>query len=78
VLEGVAANSAWLLGYVEKFAGRELTPLRLLGGGAQSSEWCQIYADTLGRVVEQVPEPMVAQLRGAALLASPRRPVAAP
>jgi xylulokinase len=70
VLEGVAANSAWLLGYVEKFAGRELTPLRLLGGGAQSSEWCQIYADALGRVVEQVPQPMVAQLRGAALLAA--------
>jgi len=55
VLEGVAANSAWLLGYVEKFAGRELTPLRLLGGGAQSSEWCQIYADSLDRAVEQVP-----------------------
>jgi xylulokinase len=70
VLEGVAANSAWLLGYVEKFAGRPLTPLRLLGGGAQSSEWCQIYADALGREVEQVPEPMVAQLRGAALLAA--------
>jgi xylulokinase len=70
VLEGVAANSAWLLGYVEKFAGRELAPLRLLGGGAQSSEWCQIYADSLGRVVEQVPDPMVAQLRGAALLAA--------
>ena len=70
VLEGVAANSAWLLGYVEKFAGRELTPLRLLGGGAQSAEWCQIYADALGREVEQVPEPMVAQLRGAALLAA--------
>jgi xylulokinase len=70
VLEGVAANSAWLLGYVEKFAGRELTPLRLLGGGAQSTAWCQIYADTSGRVVEQVPGPMVAQLRGAALLAA--------
>jgi xylulokinase len=70
VLEGVAANSAWLLGYVEKFAGRELTPLRLLGGGAQSSEWCQIYADSLAREVEQVPEPMVTQLRGAALLAA--------
>jgi xylulokinase len=70
VLEGVAANSAWLLRYVEKFAGRELTPLRLLGGGAQSSEWCQIYADTLGRDVEQVPQPMVAQMRGAALLAA--------
>jgi xylulokinase len=70
VMEGVAANSAWLLGYVEKFAGRELNPLRLLGGGAQSTEWCQIYADTLAREVEQVPEPMVAQLRGAALLAA--------
>jgi xylulokinase len=70
VLEGVAANSAWLLGYVEKFAGRQLSPLRLLGGGAQSVEWCQIYADVLDREVEQVPEPMVAQLRGAALLAA--------
>jgi xylulokinase len=70
VLEGVASNSAWLLGFVEKFAGRPLTPLRLLGGGAQSAEWCQIYADTLAREVEQVPQPMVAQLRGAALLAA--------
>jgi xylulokinase len=70
VLEGVASNSAWLLRYVEKFAGHTLTPLRLLGGGAQSPEWCQIYADTLGRDVEQVHEPMVAQLRGAALMAA--------
>jgi xylulokinase len=70
VLEGVASNSAWLLRYVEKFAGRTLSPLRLLGGGAQSPEWCQIYADTLGRDVEQVHEPMVAQLRGAALMAA--------
>lgn len=70
VLEGVAANSAWLLRYVEKFTGRELSPLRLLGGGAQSPEWCQIYADALGREIEQVPEPMVAQLRGAALVAA--------
>jgi xylulokinase len=69
VLEGVASNSAWLLGYVEKFAGRKLAPLRLLGGGAQSGEWCQIFADTLDRTVEQVPQPMVAQLRGAALMA---------
>ncbi len=69
VLEGVACNSAWLLGYVEKFTGHTLTPLRLLGGGAQSGEWCQIFADTLERTVEQVPEPMVAQLRGAALMA---------
>jgi xylulokinase len=70
VLEGVAANSAWLFTYVEKFAGSTLSPIRLLGGGAQSSLWCQIYADTLGREVEQVREPMVAQLRGVAMLAS--------
>jgi xylulokinase len=70
VLEGVAANSAWLFTYVEKFAGTTLSPIRLLGGGAQSSLWCQIFADTLGREVEQVRDPMVAQLRGASLLAA--------
>ena len=70
VMEGVALNSAWLLGYVEKFAGQPLTPLRVLGGGAQSTLWCQIVADASARQVEQVPDPMVAQLRGAALLAS--------
>jgi xylulokinase len=70
VMEGVAANSAWLFKYVEKFTGRELSPIRLLGGGAQSTLWCQIYADTLNRDVEQVPQPLLAQMRGAALLAS--------
>ncbi len=70
VMEGVAANSAWLLKYVERFAHQTLSPIHLLGGGAQSPLWCQIYADTLGRAVVQVPQPMVAQLRGAALMAS--------
>jgi xylulokinase len=70
VMEGVAANSKWLFGYVEKFVGQELSPIRLLGGGAQSELWCQIYADTLGRDVIQVAQPLLAQLRGVALLAS--------
>jgi xylulokinase len=70
VMEGVAANSNWLFGYVEKFTGTTLSPVRLVGGGAQSDLWCQIYADTLGREVEQVRDPMVAQIRGMALLAS--------
>lgn len=70
VMEGVAANSAWLFGYIEKFAGRTLTPIRLLGGGAQSSLWCQIYSDTLDREVRQIDQPLLAQLRGAALLAA--------
>ena len=70
VMEGVAANSAWLFRYVEKFTGQRLSPVRLLGGGAQSALWCQIYADTLDRDVEQVPQPLLAQVRGVALLAS--------
>jgi xylulokinase len=71
VMEGVAANSSWLLGYVEKFAGRTLSPIRMVGGGAQSSLWCQIFADTLNREVHQIDQPLLAQLRGAALLAGP-------
>lgn len=70
VMEGVAVNSAWLLKFVEKFAGQRLSPIRLVGGGAQSTLWCQIFADALDREVEQVPEPMVAQLRGAALMSA--------
>ena len=70
VMEGVASNSAWLFGFVEKFTGQTLTPVRLLGGGAQSSLWCQLYADVLDRPVEQVRDPLLAQLRGAALLAA--------
>jgi xylulokinase len=69
VLEGVALNSRWLLHAVERFVRRPLPSLRLLGGGAQSSLWCQIYADVLGRPVERVEDPRFAQLRGAAMLA---------
>jgi xylulokinase len=69
VLEGVAYNSRWLLGYVEKFAKRGLEPIRMLGGGASSELWCQIYADVLNRPVEQVPDPTFAQMRGMAALA---------
>jgi xylulokinase len=70
VMEGVAANSSWLFGYVEKFAGVTLQPVRLIGGGAQSDLWCQIFADTLGREVHQVNDSITAQLRGMALMAS--------
>jgi xylulokinase len=69
VFEGVAYNSRWLLGYVEKFAKRRLDPIRLVGGGARSALWCQVYADVLNRRVEQVQDPMFAQLRGMAVVA---------
>ncbi len=69
VLEGVAANSAWLFTHVERFAGRRLDDVRLLGGGAQSDLWCQIYADTLERRVRRVHAPLLAQVRGVTRLA---------
>ena len=70
VYEGVAYNSRWLLECVEGFTRRRLDPIRMIGGGARSDLWCQIYADVLGRSIEQVKEPVGANQRGAALLAS--------
>jgi xylulokinase len=69
VLEGVAYNSRWLHDAVERFVGRRLDPIRLIGGGAASALWCQIHADVMGRTLERVAEPLHANLRGAAILA---------
>jgi xylulokinase len=69
VLEGVALNSKWLLRSVDRFVGESLSPIRMIGGGAQSELWCQIYADVFDRPIDQVPDPMYAQLRGMALMA---------
>jgi xylulokinase len=70
VLEGVAYNARWLLEATEKFAGRPLVGLRLLGGGAASDLWCQIHADVIGRQVHQVADPVNVNLRGAAWFAA--------
>jgi xylulokinase len=70
VLEGVACNSRWLLGYVERFAGRRLEAVTAVGGGARSELWCQVHADVLGRVVRQAADPVLANARGAALQAA--------
>ncbi|MFO8113651.1 MAG: FGGY-family carbohydrate kinase [Desulfosalsimonadaceae bacterium] len=68
VLEGVAFNSRWLLGAVEKFAGRRIDPIRMIGGGAASDVWCRIHADALDRTIEKVKDPLLANVRGAGLL----------
>jgi xylulokinase len=70
ILEGVAFNSRWLLGPVERFLGRRTSRLRVVGGGAISDVWCQIYADILGIEVVQMQEPLQANARGAAFLAA--------
>jgi hypothetical protein len=69
VLEGVALNSRWLAEGVEHFAGRSLGTFRAIGGGASSALWCSIYADVLGHAVEQVADPLLADLRSSALSA---------
>ncbi len=70
VYEGVAYNSRWLLGYVEKFIKRPFEHIHMIGGGANSDVWCQIYADVLDRTIKQVKDPIMANVRGAAFLAS--------
>ncbi len=67
VLEGVAMNLRWLLGAAEKFTGRRLDPIRLIGGGAQLDVWCQIMADVCDRTFQRVADPLVGGLRGCGL-----------
>jgi len=69
-LEGVALNSRWLLGPVARFLGRAPERLRLVGGGAASDVWCQIYADVLGIEVLQVLDPVQTNARGAGFIAA--------
>lgn len=78
VLEGVAFNNRWLHEAVERFAGRRLDHIRMLGGGANSLLWCQIHADVLGRTIERVTEPQYAQVRGMGLAAGLARGVLRP
>ncbi|MFO8049267.1 MAG: FGGY-family carbohydrate kinase [Desulfosudaceae bacterium] len=70
VMEGVAYNNRWSLTYVEKFIKRRLSPLNMIGGGARSGLWCQIFADVLDREIRQVKDPMQANARGAAFIAA--------
>ncbi|MEZ4448356.1 MAG: FGGY-family carbohydrate kinase [Nannocystaceae bacterium] len=69
VLEGVAYNMRWLLGAVDKFTGRRAEVIRVIGGGAGSTLWCQILADVSGRTILQVADPVAAGARGAGILA---------
>jgi xylulokinase len=70
IFEGVAFNSRWLFELVEKFINRKMDPVNMIGGGAQSDVWCQIYADVLNRTIRQVKDPIMANARGAALIAA--------
>ncbi|MDJ0498509.1 MAG: FGGY-family carbohydrate kinase [Acidimicrobiia bacterium] len=69
VFEGVAYNTRWLLGHVEKLAGARLDPIVLAGGGARSPIWGQIFADVLERTIRVAADPVMVNVRGAGLLA---------
>lgn len=69
-LEGVAFNTRWSLKYVERFVGRKLDPLTIVGGGGRSALWCQIFADVMDRSIRQPLLPMQANARGAAFIAA--------
>ncbi|MGD0855185.1 MAG: FGGY-family carbohydrate kinase [Dehalococcoidia bacterium] len=69
-LEGIAFNTRWLLLPVEKFLGRKVNVINMVGGGAQSDVWCQIFADVMNVEINQVAEPVYANARGAAWIAA--------
>jgi xylulokinase len=84
IFEGVAYNIKWLFIYVEKFIQKNkikstsgmtkkdivIPEINIIGGGAQSNVWCQIFADVLNRNIKQVSDPIQANARGAAFIAS--------
>jgi xylulokinase len=65
-LEGIALNTKWLTTPVEKFLGKKVDSINIVGGGAQSDVWCQIFADVMNLEIKQVAEPVYANARGAA------------
>ncbi|PKQ32644.1 MAG: xylulose kinase [Actinobacteria bacterium HGW-Actinobacteria-2] len=68
VFEGIALNTRWMLNPVNKFLGRPVESLRLIGGGARSDSWTQILADVLGVRIDRVEDPVAANARGAGLI----------
>lgn len=69
-LEGIAYNTRWLLSPLEKFLGRKVNTINIVGGGAQSDVWCQVFADVMNVEIKQVADPIYANARGAAWIAA--------
>lgn len=71
VYEGVAVNLKWALTYFEKLVAKTapVEHIYLIGGGAQSDIWCQIFADAFAKPVWRMENPLGAGARGAAAIA---------
>ncbi len=68
VFEGTALNTRWMMKPVTRFLGRRPPHLTMLGGGALSNSWCQIFADVLDVPVRQLREPLKANAVGAGII----------
>jgi xylulokinase len=51
-----------------RFLGKRIDQVTMVGGGATSDVWCQIFADILGMPVRQVKSPIQANAVGAAFI----------
>ncbi|MCX6174834.1 MAG: FGGY-family carbohydrate kinase [Ignavibacteriales bacterium] len=69
VFEGIAFNTRWAMETLENLYSK-VEQLNIIGGGAKSDIWCQIFADILNRKINRVSDPQQAGARGIALLAS--------
>ena len=49
---------------------RRMDSINMVGGGAISDVWCQIHADIFDRTIRQVKDPIQANARGSAFIAS--------
>lgn len=70
IYEGVALNARWAMGDFDRLSERKGAALRLIGGGARSALWCQIFADVLQRPLERIVEPQSGGTRGSAMTAA--------
>jgi rhamnulokinase len=54
-LESLALKYRWVVGALESLTGRQITTIRIVGGGSQNSLLCQFTADACGRQVVAGP-----------------------
>jgi xylulokinase len=67
-LEGVALNTRWMAAQFDRFLRKPLHQLTMVGGGANSDVWCQIFADVLDIPIRQLECPIQANAIGAAFI----------
>ncbi|GIE95521.1 xylulokinase [Paractinoplanes rishiriensis] len=65
VFEGVALNTRWLTGAVNRFLDTRVSSLVITGGAARSDSWCQIFADVLDVEIRRDANPVAVNARGA-------------